>query len=691
MALFNSVAIAKPMTRKILLLWDSSETENLEYTFSSFHQHLEVILNYYGLIPEYLDINQDIPKIYFKEEKINNYLGLMTWTGDIRSHNPLQLIELFEKFSKANKKVAFLGDLPFLENTKGEIIPLKIINKLFSKWQIQISGEEWKSPLGLKVIRHRPSEEVEFERSVDREIPSILTLTYQGPEKNIWEEVDNQIKKKKSPTIIVSDKIFYVTKGLDLFWSKIQHISQWRINPFKLIEWFTSGSDWVSPDLTTLNGKRIFYSHIDGDGFINISDFDRLSLNGKIIREKFLEKYKLPTTVSVIAAELDPHYFDVGKGVEEAKKIFALDFVEPATHSYFHPLSWDEIPIPYDRQQYSNQSEKYKEGAILSYKSENSPPLLDYQKEILGSINFIEKNLLDSNKKVKILLWSGNCRPPKKVFELLEKNKIANLNGGGQQMDKRNPSYSHLWPLYREIEGHIQVYASNFNENPYTNLWNGPYNGYSEVLETFQNTESPIRVGPINIYYHFYSGEKISSIKALKEVYDWVQAQEINPITTTEYIKMVLDYKKFSVEKISSWHYQINHGAIKTIRLNQSNLFPDYLKSKNIIGHQLFQNQMYLFLGPKDQAELYLEKKEEQKITHLVSSNSQIQAWDLNSNKLNYQAHSFTPHELTLKLPSGAILRPENEIERSEILSGNIVKIYFKKKDTHLTLTWEKS
>ena len=69
----------------------------------------------------------------------------------------------------------------------------------------------------------------------------------------------------------------------------------------------------------------------------------------------------------------------------------------------------------------------------------------------------------------------------------------------------------------------LQVYAPVINENVYTNLWTGPYYGFRRVLETFALTESPRRLKPIDVYYHFYSGAKVAGQQAWAEVYDFVE------------------------------------------------------------------------------------------------------------------------------------------------------------------------
>ena len=65
--------------------------------------------------------------------------------------------------------------------------------------------------------------------------------------------------------------------------------------------------------------------------------------------------------------------------------------------------------------------------------------------------------------------------------------------GGDQEADAEG--------LGLERDGLFQVFAPNQNENVYTNEWRGPFYGFERVIETFEFTETPRRLKPINIYF----------------------------------------------------------------------------------------------------------------------------------------------------------------------------------------------
>src|SRR5439155_995443 len=198
--------------------------------------------------------------------------------------------------------------------------------------------------------------------------------------------------------------------------------------------------DWPRPDVTTLNGRRLFYSHIDGDGMRNVSEVRPQALSGEIIHDEILSKVPLPISVSVVVAEVDPELLGSARTQGLARAMFALPNVEAASHSFTHPLDWEKRTRSFDL------------------------PRLPYS------------------------------------------------------------------------------------------------------VETFKSTESPRRVSPVNVYYHFYSGERVASLAALRVVYDWARRQPVAPVFTSEYLAMVEGFRTARVARAGAGYRVWDHGALRTIR-----------------------------------------------------------------------------------------------------------------------------
>ncbi len=115
----------------------------------------------------------------------------------------------------------------------------------------------------------------------------------------------------------------------------------------------------------------------------------------------------------------------------------------------------------------------------------------------------------------------------------------------------------------------FQVYAPVQNENLFTNLWTGPFGGFERVIETFQLTDAPRRLKPINIYYHMYSASKRASLVALDRVYRWALAQPVMPLYASEYAARALDFNTVAVARdLADGTWQVRgDGALRTLRL----------------------------------------------------------------------------------------------------------------------------
>ena len=130
-----------------------------------------------------------------------------------------------------------------------------------------------------------------------------------------------------------------------------------------------------------------------------------------------------------------------------------------------------------------------------------------------------------------------------------------------------------LFPMYRRSGGRVgqerQIYSAASNENTYTDLWTDRFFGYRALVETFERTESPRRLVPINLYYHIYTGEKEPSLKALLDNIEYVRARDVAPIFTSHYAAIAEGFYDTRVEKLGLNVWRIgSRGALQTLRFD---------------------------------------------------------------------------------------------------------------------------
>jgi len=321
---------------------------------------------------------------------------------------------------------------------------------------------------------------------------------------------------------------------------------RWAIQPMVFMKAALHLQDMPSPSVTTENGRRLFMSHVDGDGFASRAEFPGPDYSGEALYEQIFTRYQVPMTLSVIEGEVGPKglHPDISPRLEQiARKMFALPYVEIGTHTYSHPFQWEQVDG-------KTGSQVDRGGGDAAF-SLNIPGYhFNIDREITGSIDYINSRLAPPDKKTVILQWSGDCLPPAFVVRKVYEAGVYNFNGGDTVITRSASSWTNIAPIgVDKGPNAYQVYAPNQDENVYTNDWQGPFYGFSRVLETFDLTDQPLRFKPIDIYYHMYSGTKVASLRSLDKIFSTVLKQPVMPIYVTEYIRKVLDWRNFAVAK----------------------------------------------------------------------------------------------------------------------------------------------
>lgn len=381
---------------------------------------------------------------------------------------------------------------------------------------------------------------------------------------------------------------------------------RWAIQPIKFLTQALALPPMPVPDVTTENGRRLLFTHVDGDGFASRAEFPGVDYGAMALYEQVYSKYLIPTTLSVIEGEIGAKglYPKISPRLEEiARKMFALPNVEIGSHTYSHPFNLEQINTVTGARIFGKANREWGGDDAFSLDIPNYTFNLD--REIQGSIDYINSRLAPPGKKVVVLQWPGDAQAPAIALRKADAAGVLAINGGDTIITKTNNSWTNIAPYGVEKGPHpneFQVYAAVMDENVYTNDWQGPYYGYSRVLETFAMTDEPIRFKAINLYYHMYSGTKIASLNALKQVYDAVLKQPVFPIFTTEYIRRVLDWRRVAVARVlaadgSTAGWRVRSGAdLRQLRWPGDGV-PVIATSDDISGYLPGPGGLYIHMG----------------------------------------------------------------------------------------------
>ncbi|MEI7998717.1 MAG: hypothetical protein WCH62_04350, partial [Candidatus Omnitrophota bacterium] len=558
-----------------------------------------------------------------------------------------------DQIHKGRKFILFDYNGFWVDSISKKEVPQELAMEFLHSLGLEDQGNSTNAP-GLIQLVSKESSVVEFERTLDGELENYLKIVTLDPKAQAYLRLKRADKKESDSSVVVTTaQGALALQGYVLIIDPNSGKRRWRLNPFVFFELALDLKGRPRFDTTTLFGRRIFYSHIDGDGFINISQVKPTIMSGQIIFDEILKKYSLPFTVSLIEAEVSPKYLGSPKAMDIARDIFKLDNVEIGAHSFTHPLDWQRQWTAYPIKGYTrtiNLSEdpdmaESRYAYVYIIKAPRSEFL---KREIDDEVGFLKQQLAPKDKKVAIYQWTGSCVPPAEGIARTRDLGIRNINGGDTRLDRSRPSYTSLAPLVRSILGEVQILASSTNENLYTNHWLGPFYGFRYVIETYQQTEYPTlidsvyrRVAPINIYYHFYSGEKDLSLDALKQVYDYALTQPIISVFTSEYASVVEGFLSGQMDNLpdGGWHLK-DYGNDRTVRFDRFNKFPDLQRSKGVLGFLRWKDYLYVHLDDHNEAVLYFQDSKS-KEAYLESASSILLETKISQEKIEFQTHVF--------------------------------------------------
>ncbi len=648
----NPPSYSDELKRTILGLYDSTEEYNQTQDRNWVHRFAQMPLNYLGMKVRLHDIAEGLPD----DKDMADVYGVLSWFADSDMSDSNAYLSWAIRMIKSGKKFVVLGNLGALNDRgTGKGSNPDLIDQFFDALGMENLGNWTDDPYVLEVT-YKDSKMVEFERNLAGDVDYYENLKPSSPRAKVYLEINRKdIENGASALVLTTPSGGAAFGSYAIYFNYLNEMGRWRIDPFAFFNEAFALESRPRMDVTTLMGRRIFYSHIDGDGFRNLSQLDAKKYAGETIYEEILKKYSLPVTVSFITSEVDLRYFGSNRLLDIARKILTLPNVEVGIHTFSHPLQWRKKLTAFVIKGYSKKTsdwnsdeEKldtlYPNAAVITVDEKKY-----LEEEITNAVHYLNKNIAPKDKQVKLFQWSGNCKPQELAIKKVDELGLMNLNGGDSRFDRAFPSYTFVAPLSRQLGNRIQVYSSNANENIYTDGWSSNYHGFLNVIETFEQTEIPTlinqvprRVSAINIYYHFYSGENSLSINSLKKAYDYVLSREVIAVYASQYANCVQGFYSAKFEQLPDGGWLVKgYGEDRTLRFDNTTLWPDLAKSRGVMGYRRWANYLYVFLKDQDSATVYLAEKKNGTIPYLEDSANLIQNWKATRDNVSFFCQGF--------------------------------------------------
>lgn len=640
-----------PLPRVILGIYDSAEETTPRQT--DIHRLLEMPANYLGYDVQYHAVQSPLPKLN------GNVAAVMIWlNASVNVKNPAQFLQwLKTEVIDAKRKLVIVGNLGIGQEFRKTKEGMALLNSVMAPLGL-VDENAWVDLVYNARVATKNLNMVEFERPFGIQLQPYHYMRRNNTEAVTHLSIANPKEHKNPADMIVTSPFggyvadqYAIYRGQDA--SGGLRVQQWLINPFEFLR-LALGSDALpKPDVTTMNGRRIFYSQMDGDGWNNLTRVkpykDQPAISAEVIRkEVFLPHQDLPFTVAPIAADLDTKCYGVKESAEVARQIFGLPNIQAASHTYSHILLWDYFsagdparekdllayypPRPLsnlsfldflknlfggnkawdsakvaakDTQRQTPAEAKELESKILSKYFNRIPRSyacapFDLTQEINGSRDALQK-LLPVGKRVGMINWSGDTLPFEGAITTARKAGLYNLNGGDVRYDAEYPSISYVAPIGAQVGRERQIYSGNGNENTYKRPGEDRYAGYLYLQKMVKLTNSPWRITPFNLYFHAHAGEDIMGLNALKQNLAFVKAQKnLIPMTAEEYTRVANGFYSTQIVSLGQHKWQIrNPGALRTIRFDKSSgKAVDFANSKGVLGQKYLMGSLYISLLP---------------------------------------------------------------------------------------------
>jgi len=640
--------------REVLLLYDDTQfadgTPEDDKIYSTAFLQLSMPLEYMGYIPSL----KPISTWRQKPSDSDRYAGAVVWiNGTYATKYPRKFEKIIIQIKDSGIKLLML-----------ESMVEDMHSKLYKSLRITLK----KLPEEISKKRKMSCDKSYIGFEIDPYIPSIDNLLTPKDSKAIC---TLHIGKLKSVISAITPWGGYVFDGALM--TNINKSDLWIVNPFRLLKDTLRLQDIPIPDVTTQNGKRLLFVHIDGDGIMNRAEWNPQLFSGEVLNREIFTKYHIPISLSIIEAETAPQglYPKLSKRLEEiAKEAYAMEHVEPATHTYTHPFYWKKIVN-------DSLDPKYR----LKVKDYN----FSVDREIRGSLNYINKRLSPKDKKAKMTFWSGDCLPTETTLEYMYQNNFLQMNGGDTTISNRDPWLSYIAPLGIKRGDYYQVFTGAQNENVYTNDWLGPFWGFKRVIQTFKLTNAPRRVKPIDIYFHIYSGSKKASLNALHKVFKWAIKQDVMPIYTSEYIPRVMDFYEVSMATVDKQWYIKGANTLDTIRISKDE-YADIDSSQGVVGMKRYLDSRYIHLDHNRSRYILKIIKNSPNQNYLIDSNAHIVSHKIEVKSRELRFVGYAPIVLRYHLKDSCQLEAYPKPDKISEVNGTVDISYLKERDINVTI-----
>jgi hypothetical protein len=688
-------AAAEPVRREVLALYDSRHEPAPSETL--VHYRAEMPLNHLGYIVDFHDVRDPLPS----PEAMARYVAVVTWfTYELEQ--PTEYLEWAARVAETGVRFIVIGGVGGPTTADN----LRLFNRVLAGMGVLYTDEYVDLTLGSVVTRD--AKIMGFEGTLDPLLPAFPVIEQISPVARVALQVQAPAIEKgvTSALVVTGPGGAFVSGGFASYYDDELNRTLWFVNPFELFRRALGRAVFPIPDTTTVSGRRLYFSHVDGDAWNNIAEMRRYrdspTTAAEVMLRELIEPYPdLPVAVGVVAGDLDPILGGGRAAAEIAAKLYALPQVEVASHTWSHPFFWgfyenydyaaerkllptvesgQSVPGPVGRliasvgrggakAEAARQRARYVSGGEGLPRAVMRDPF-DLDTEVDRAVREVQA-LAPAGKSATLYQWSGDTRPFEAAIRATRRAGLRNINGGDTRFDALYPSVGYVAPLSRIAGQERQIYAVNSNENTYTHLWTEHYHGFLDLRETIERTGYPRRLKGVNVYYHTYSAEKQTSLMAVRSHLEWARNAELAPIEASRYAAIADGFFSTRIEKTGDMSWRISErDGMQTVRFDDADdLDADPVRSHGVLGTSRYRGSLYVALDEwVTDAVVALRPREDAAAVAPTAAASLEHArwhvWNLKRRScgIRYRTRGFGAGEFSWRLPQG--------LYRIEVLRG---------------------
>ena len=622
--LLTGVAHADEVKRRILAIYDSAFESAPDQTL--VHLWAEMPLNHMGYIIDYQDAAKALPD----PQSVTQYAAIFTWfTYDVT--RTADYLIWARRVAERHVPFIVFGQIGVPATPQN----LASANQILRPMGIAYTSNFVEATSGTRILLSDASV-IGFERKLENILPGYPVIKRLLPEAGVTLEVQAPARERsvRSALVTAGPGGAFVPGAFALKVDPAIGRSQWIVDPFAVFERVLGSAPIPIPDTATVSGRRLYFSHVDGDGWNDSVEMERYNTHTPLLAAEVVERElivpfpDLPVTVGLITADLDPAYGNGAKAAEAARRLFALPQVEAASHSATVPLVWadyafrsradgEELPDTVPRADGAASwligvTEALGIRKAVAQSGVESGPLqsaspgrsrvhlrdpFSLNAEIFAAA-YQTSEVAPAGKRAKLYTWTGDAKPFEKAVEATRLAGLRNMNGGGARFDSNFPSISYVTPIARQIGSERQIYSVSAGDSSFADTANGSLGGFARLSETFDATEMPRRLKGAHLHYHIYSAKKQASLSAVKRHLDWARSARLAPVTASDYASIADGFFTTRIDKTGPMQWSVTaRDGLQTLRFDNADaLSVNAAESLGVIGSTLYQESLYVAL-----------------------------------------------------------------------------------------------